>query len=400
MKKNNFSWRWKTIAFVAFAFLLANCDASATGYYFHLKDPNFAYKQNGTTKISQTTDTNNVVQIITGDRTTPLTGGGLSTGQVSVFQGKIGEGTGNDGEFEKFYGVGNSQPIFLRIWPAGIGNGKTYGETAQLYTSAAGDNANETLVSSITCNMKLSAPPPITCTVGSYVLSYNASSAQYLPSFVVSPTNLTTNSLGEGNYLADTDGTKVKYNSISYEITKSNADGSNADWANKKTFTSGTVVEANAAAPFFIKGGSYSVRGTATNNIGTGTTGTAYPFTIPSGADGTGGTVKFTYSLKTYAPYAPGTAMQNINNIAVPYKTDAFSLLASIDAQATAQISYAVCKFNSATTAGAIGPIKQYDYFPFGDAATSTKNFTISTGEAVQVFVSRDAVVTFEGVTQ
>jgi hypothetical protein len=279
----------------------------ATGYYFHLVNPNFAYEKDGSTKVSKDAPSD-LVQVITGSLSVPTSTGGVKSGQVIVYSGQIGDGNVGNGEFEYLYGLGDSQNVFLRIWPEGVGQGKYYGQSSQLKTTAAGQTANETPVSSITCRWKLSSPPGVNCSVSNFANSYSSSNQKYLPSFSVSPTN--TGSQNGIKYVTDsTDSSRVNYTSISYEICK--APAGEPDWQGMvKTYDSGSVSESDPDNPFYSMGSWYAVRATATNDIDTGLPGEVLVFQIPAG-DGSGG------------PYdVPLAFNSGINTIAIPFATN------------------------------------------------------------------------------
>ncbi|MBU0629480.1 MAG: hypothetical protein KKC80_00990 [Candidatus Margulisbacteria bacterium] len=258
--------------------------------------------------------------MVTGAISAPGNNGEVKAGQTVVYSGQIGDGGKGDGEFEYSYGLGDSQPIFLRIWPDGAAQGKTYGETSQLSTSAAGDNQKEDAISSITCNRKLAAPPAVDVSVGSYALTYTG--GKYLPSFVVTPTN------ASGGYIKDSsDDTYIYYTSIAYEITKSV--GGAPDWTIKKPpYSSGSIQENDALNPYYLMGGEYFARAIATNGIGAGPTPSpGFKFTIPAG-DGIGGPITIIYNL------TKPVGKSGINTISLP-----FNFASGVTDEATAVIT-------------------------------------------------------------
>jgi len=400
-------WRWMVgLVVLLFAF---ESPVLATGYYFHLKSPNFAYQKDGTTKIPSGSPS--VVEIITGTVSAPDPAGGVKAGQSIVSTGAIGDDNVNAGEFERLYGSGDSQGIFLRIWPNGKGAGQNYGQSGQLTTSALGDNPNETPLSSITCNWKLSAPPGVNVTVGNYALSYDSPSTQYLPSFLVTPTNVGAQS--NINYVLDTNNNRIHYSSIVYEICQ--APNQVADWSTLRTYSSGSIKETDATNPFYVMGNYYAVRAYAINDVATsgGPYGTPVVFQIPPGIGGGG------VATETWTFYRP-SGSSGINTMAIPFsglsaiegatiaggwQTVDVSSVGKLIAEINRQISPArvrVFGWYDAATQKHMGltSITGYDAsgiptsgtFTGNTSLTNVVNATVSTGTSYQVSVDTDGV--------
>ena len=207
------------------------------------------------------------------------------------------DGTLTNGQTSGFYDPRYNVNVTVKAWENTAG-ALWYGYGTYSIGDVSAQPAYATV--NITTDYKAAAPDKPAVTAGGYNLAWDDASQKYLVSFT----------------LTVHPGTAYKSEGISYSIeVKKTSD----DWslAQKGSGSAWTLVEKNLANPYFVGGGTYVARATATDIWGS-TVGSEQTFTIPTGgAAGQSGTA----TDETTFSFRKKSGSFGINTFALPFRT-------------------------------------------------------------------------------
>lgn len=209
----------------------------------------------------------------------------------------LSDGTLTNGQTGGFYDPRSNVNVTVKAWENSPG-ALWYGYGSYSIGDVNAPPAYATV--NITTDYKAAAPAAPALTAGGYSLAWDDPSQKYLVSFT----------------LTVQPGSAYKSEGVTYSLeVKKSAD----DWsvAQKGSGSSWTLVEKNLANPYFVSGGTYTARATATDIWGS-TVGSVVTFTIPTGGiSGATGAA----SDETTVSFLKKSGSFGINTFALPFRT-------------------------------------------------------------------------------